>query len=60
MLFDLVFDPNEANNLAQSEQHAKVLADLRSRLDHWMKATDDPLIDGEIPVPPSEMAKAVT
>ena len=47
-LFDLVFDPNEAANLAADPAHADVLADLRDRLDRWMEDTDDPLLRGPI------------
>ena len=51
MLFDLVFDPNETNNLAASPGHRLILDDLRARLDRWMKETDDPLLTGPVPAP---------
>ncbi|HEV2527057.1 MAG TPA: sulfatase [Thermomicrobiales bacterium] len=51
-LYDLVFDPGEANNLATSPRHTAVLADLRDRLDRWMRETDDPLLRGDVPLPP--------
>jgi N-sulfoglucosamine sulfohydrolase len=51
-LFDLVFDPNEAANVAGDPAHADVLAELRERLDRWMQETDDPLLHG--PVEPLE------
>ena len=51
-LFDLVFDPNEAANLAHDTAHAEVLEDLRGRLQRWMEETDDPLLNG--PVAPPE------
>jgi arylsulfatase A-like enzyme len=51
-LYDLLFDPNEARNLVGSPSHAGVLAELRERLDTWMATTDDPLLDGPVPVPP--------
>jgi arylsulfatase A-like enzyme len=54
-LFDLVFDPNEAANLAGDPAHVDVLAELRGRLDRWMKDTDDPLLHG--PVEPLEGAE---
>ena len=50
-LYDLVFDPNEAGNLAGDPAHAPVLEDLRGRLDEWMARTDDPLLDGEVAPP---------
>jgi N-sulfoglucosamine sulfohydrolase len=53
MLFDLVFDPNEANNLANDPAQREALQEMRSRLDAWMRETKDPLIHGEIPLPPA-------
>ena len=50
-LFDLVFDPNEAANLAGDPAHAGVREDLAARLEAWMRETDDPLLDGPV-VPP--------
>ncbi len=50
-LYDLVFDPNESNNLAVDSDYAEVLADLRARLDAWMRETDDPLLAGRVPAP---------
>jgi arylsulfatase A-like enzyme len=51
-LFDLIFDPNEAHNLAADPQMQDVLAELRQRLLRWMQATDDPLLHGPVPAPP--------
>jgi arylsulfatase A-like enzyme len=51
-LFDLLFDPNEAHNLAYDPSMSEVLKDMRARLDRWMKATDDPLLKGRVPAPP--------
>lgn len=51
-LYDLVFDPNEANNLANDEAHAAVLEEMRERLERWMRETDDPLLHGPIALPP--------
>ena len=44
MLYDLVYDPDEAHNLAGDSRLAEVLADMRGRLDSWMQSTDDPLL----------------
>ena len=50
-LFDLVFDPNETNNLAGDPAHASVLADMKERLARWMVETNDPLLEGPVPEP---------
>jgi len=59
-LYDLVFDPIEVNNLTYSidPQTRKVLDDMRSRLDRWMKATNDPLLKGPIVPPPGAIWRA--
>lgn len=50
-LFDLMFDPNKACNVAYDPSMAGVFDDIRSRLDKWMGATDDPLLKGPVPAP---------
>jgi arylsulfatase A-like enzyme len=56
-LYDLVFDPNEAHNLANPGALAAdpalggVLREMRGRLDDWMVATGDPLLHGPILAP---------
>jgi arylsulfatase A-like enzyme len=52
MLFDLIFDPNEAHNLVGDPRAQEILVDLRARLDAWMRETDDPLLRGPVPAPP--------
>ena len=52
-LYDLVFDPNEAHNLAGRESTKAVLAEMSSRLDRWMQKTDDPLLKPQPPKAPS-------
>lgn len=51
-LYDLVFDPNEANNLAADPACASVLEELRGRLEEWMRDTSDPLLAGHVDPPP--------
>jgi len=48
-LYDLLFDPAEACNLAGDLQHTKVLNEMRTRLLTWQKETDDPILKGDIP-----------
>lgn len=50
-LYDLIFDPAEVCNLAGSADHAEVLAAMRDRLDVWMRETDDPALEGPVPMP---------
>jgi arylsulfatase A-like enzyme len=50
-LYDLIFDPNEACNLAHDQSVATILEELRVRLDDWMRATDDPLLYGPVSPP---------
>lgn len=47
-LYDLIFDPGETNNLAGDPGIQDIKAMLRSRLDEWMQATDDPLLRGPL------------
>ncbi|MCB0084703.1 MAG: sulfatase, partial [Caldilineaceae bacterium] len=49
-LYDLLFDPNEMQNLAGHPAYVGELQTLRARLDRWMIETDDPLLHGD-PVP---------
>lgn len=51
-LYDLVFDPNEADNLAASPAHSAILDEMRARLECWMRETGDLLLDGPVPLPP--------
>src|SRR4051794_10261897 len=51
-LYDLVFDPNEANNLAGDPALAGELADLRARMERWQRDTGDPLLAADHIDPP--------
>jgi N-sulfoglucosamine sulfohydrolase len=53
-LYDLLFDPDEGDNLTEDPSRQGVLAEMRERLDIWMRETEDPLRDG--PVLPPEGA----
>ena len=50
-LFDLLYDPNEAHNLAGDPAYADVLEEMRGRLEAWMEETDDPILQGPVPAP---------
>ena len=51
LLFDLYFDPAEKNNLLYHEKYRNILGDLSDRMENWMRATGDPLLDGKIKIP---------
>lgn len=50
-LYDLTFDPNEACNRVGDPAYADALAEMRARLDRWMRDFDDPLRRGAVPHP---------
>jgi N-sulfoglucosamine sulfohydrolase len=50
-LHDLRFDPAEAHNAIDAPHCARIAGELRERLDGWMRATGDPLLDGPVPAP---------
>lgn len=45
MLYDLIFDPDEQNNLIDRPELAGVRTDLSRELDAWMRETDDPILE---------------
>jgi arylsulfatase A-like enzyme len=50
-LYDLIFDPGEACNVANDPSLAPVLDEMRGRLEQWMSSTDDPLLRGPVVAP---------
>lgn len=50
-LYDLTFDPNEQHNLLFGPAMPPVLAEMRGRLDRWMRDTKDPLLSGPVKAP---------
>ena len=51
-LFDLYYDPHEANNIVGNPDYQEVLEQMRKKLKEWQEDTDDPIRHGDIPVPP--------
>lgn len=50
-LYDLLFDPQERNNLAGQPENREILRELRERLEKWMSETNDPILMGPIQIP---------
>jgi len=50
-LYDVTFDPWEADNRVDDPSCSTVLESMRHRLDAWMSDTDDPLLRGPVPAP---------
>jgi N-sulfoglucosamine sulfohydrolase len=50
-LYDLIFDPNEQNNLTGNAKSSAALKEMRGRLEAWMKRTNDPLLRGPVAAP---------
>jgi arylsulfatase A-like enzyme len=51
-LYNLIFDPNEQDNLAAKPGSQELLKKMRDLLDDMMKKTGDPLMKGYIIAPP--------
>ncbi|MDF2960303.1 MAG: sulfatase [Paenibacillus sp.] len=50
MLFDLYLDPVERVNLALDPKYQEVKRNLTMELEEWMVRTNDPLLNGEVPI----------
>jgi arylsulfatase A-like enzyme len=51
-LYDVVFDPNQAHNLIADPRLKGMREHLAGRLRQWMEETGDPLLAGEVSLPP--------
>ncbi len=57
LLYDLIFDPYETNNLFDLPMMREVIGNLRGRLEAWMRKTGDPLLEGDtVPAPRGAVA----
>ncbi len=45
-LYDLVFDPMEAHNVAEIPEMHSILVEMRQKLQDWMTTTNDPVLEG--------------
>lgn len=55
-LYDAGLDRTETQNVVDDPAYREVLADLRTRLEDWMRRTADPLLDGPVPLPDGAVA----
>jgi arylsulfatase A-like enzyme len=51
-LYDLIFDPNETNNLIDHPRCSEAAQEMRNRLENWLQSTQDPILQGHVPAPP--------
>ena len=52
MLYDLIFDPDETNNIATRADMTETKRDLTNLLNQWMNDTNDPLLpNGHVNAP---------
>lgn len=56
VLFDCLLDPAQRVNVIAQPDVGEIMADLRARLDRWMRETDDPLLAGPVALPPGGVA----
>jgi N-sulfoglucosamine sulfohydrolase len=57
-LYDLNIDPLERVNVADHPAYAEVRATLEEHLEGWMRRTADPLLSGDVPLPPGAFQDA--
>jgi N-sulfoglucosamine sulfohydrolase len=57
-LYDVIFDPAETRNLVDHPDYQDALVEMRGRLEGWMKRTNDPLLDGDVPLPETALCNA--
>ena len=51
-LYDLAYDPGEKRNLAKSSDYQAIRIELAEKLTEQMHRTNDPVLEGEIPIRP--------
>ena len=51
VLYDLYFDPGEADNVAGKPEYFEILEEMREKLQKWQTETEDPILEGEIKAP---------
>lgn len=56
VLYDNLFNPTQARNVIDRVDLAAVRGNLRERLVRWMRETSDPLLIGDVPLPPGGVA----
>lgn len=59
-LYDLEADPHEQENLIGDPEHSEVAEELRQEVDDWMRETDDPLLEGDVPIPDEHVQRLRT
>lgn len=55
-LYDLIADPAEEINLVDRPEYAEEYKELSAVLEEWMEKTNDPLLQGQIPLQPGQIA----
>ncbi len=51
-LYDLFLDPNESRNVADDPGYRDARTEMEQRLERWMRETHDPLLAGQLTIPP--------